>query len=453
MEDYHHAVPIRPLVLLVPSRAAALEIPRRLASGGQAITGLYPLTLRDLLRALGEPALLGRGLAAWDSGHDALVAQRLLDDGGGLEVAADLPRRPLARALARTLSDLRREGVQPGHLDAVAARAGAMGQGTLRAVARLFRGFHAAVDGRFADTAALAEAAAGEVTRARWLQDAEVLIVDDLEPSGTEKAFLAALAAARPVRRLGREVPAGLRAHSFGAWAERHGIGVVPMSETALAPLATPDVPPAIARLRTALFEPPAGDPVADDSVELMTAAGEAAEVRSIVRRLLQEAARGVPFEDMGVLMARPQEYAPLFTDLLARLGIPHRLHPSLPLHFGRAARALLLLFRCRGLERPEVMEFVTFAPIPFASIIGAQRTPRPAVWDALSRDAGIVSGLDRWEIGIRVFAADQRAQAASHDDAERQARFLRRADDADALLLVVERLAATLDTLSGTAS
>ena len=70
-----------------------------------------------------------------------------------------------------------------------------------------------------------------------------------------------------------------------------------------------------------------------------MTAAGEAAEVRSIVRRLLREAARGVPFEDMGVLLARPQEYAPLFTDLLDRLGIPHRLHPSLPLHFGRSAR------------------------------------------------------------------------------------------------------------------
>ena len=185
-------------------------------------------------------------------------------------------------------------------------------------MARLFRGFHAAVDGRFADTAALAEAAAGEAARARWLQDAEVLIVGDLEPSGTEKAFLAALAAARPVRRLDHDVPAGLRAHSFGAWAERHGIGATRRSrETVLAPLATPDVPPAIARLRTALFEPPAGDPVADDSVELMTAAGEAAEVRSIVRRLLQEAARGVPFEDMGVLMARPQEYAPLFTDLL----------------------------------------------------------------------------------------------------------------------------------------
>src|SRR5687768_2355404 len=115
-----------------------MEIPRRLASLGKAVTGLYPLTLRDLLLALAEPALLGRGLASWDSGHDALVAQRLLE-GSGLEIAGDLPRRPLARALARTLSALRREGVQPAHLEAVAARAGEEGQGTLAAVARLFR--------------------------------------------------------------------------------------------------------------------------------------------------------------------------------------------------------------------------------------------------------------------------------------------------------------------------
>ena len=444
---------IRPVVLLVPSRAAALEIPRRLAAGGKAVTGLYPLTLRDLLRALAEQALLGRGLLAWDSGHDALVAQRLLEDGGGLEVAPDLPRRPLARALARTLSELRREGMSPVHLDAAAARAGAAGEGTFAAVARLFRAFHAAVQGRFADTAALAEAAAAEIPGALWLQDADVLIVGDLEPSGSERAFLAALAAGRPVRRVDQGAPPGLRARSFGAWAARHAIGVVPIRETLLAPLAESAIPPAIARLRAALFEPPAGDPVPDESVELMTAAGEAAEVRSIVRRLLQEAARGVPFEDMGVLMARPEEYAPLFTDLLDRLGIPHRLHPSLPLDFGRSARALLLLFRCRGLPRPAVMEFLTFAPAPFETILGPDRPPRPAVWDAISRDAGIVSGRERWRIGLDAFAGEERTQAAAHDDPDRKARFLRRAGDADTLRLLVERLATTLEPLVGTAS
>ena len=73
----------------------------------------------------------------------------------------------------------------------------------------------------------------------------------------------------------------------------------------------------------------------------------------------------------MGVIVPRPEVYAPLFADLFARIWPPHRLHPSLPLRFGRAARSLLLLFRCRGLARSSVMEFLTFAPIPFAEMVG----------------------------------------------------------------------------------
>ena len=80
-------------------------------------------------------------------------------------------------------------------------------------------------------------------------------------------------------------------------------------------------------------------------------------------------------------------------------------------------------------------MEFLTFAPDPLRGASSARSaTPRPAQWDALSRDAGIVSGLERWRIGLRAFAAEQRVQAAAHDDPDRKARLLRKADDADAL-------------------
>ena len=40
--------------------------------------------------------------------------------------------------------------------------------------------------------------------------------------------------------------------------------------------------------------------------MELVTGPGETAEVRAIVRRLLREAARGIAFEDMGVILPRP---------------------------------------------------------------------------------------------------------------------------------------------------
>ncbi len=435
--------------------AAAVELPRRLASIEGALAGLYPFKVLDLARALAEPVLLGRGLRAWDSGHDALVAAHLLAAGGeGFGLTAELPRPPVAAALARTLRALRQGRIPPERVERFSERPEhAPGDAErLRALARVYRGFHEALEGRATDPATLLEAAAAGLTSARWMAETEVLVVDDLELDPVERDFLAALARTRPVRLLRRELPRAMRRSSFRAWAAGRGIEEVSLEETALGPLAPPPPPGGLARLRSALFEPPSGSPVDDGSVTLVSAPGEAAEVRALTRRLLDEAARGVPFEEMGVVLPRPQTYAPLFTDLLERLGIPHRLHPSLPLRFGRGARSLLLLLRCRGLARSAVMEFLTFAPVPFAELLGEDEEAAPPRWDAISREAGVVSGLDRWMIGMRAFAEAEREAAETAGEGE-GTRRRRRARDAEALLRVVELLSATLDGLSGSES
>ncbi|HXK12554.1 MAG TPA: PD-(D/E)XK nuclease family protein [Vicinamibacteria bacterium] len=447
---------LRPLVLLTPSSAAAVELPRRLASTGRALAGVYPMKPLDLALALAEPVLLGRGLAPWTSGHDALVAARLLAESGdaGLRFPEGTPRAPVAAALARTLGALRRAGIPPARLAdlADAAPPGSDDARRLAALARLYRAFEAAVEGRLADPVTLLAAARGALPAARWLDGAEIVVADDLELDRAEAEFVAALAAAFPVRVLRRPLPPSLRPDSFRSRLASRGVAEAEWSETPLAALGPPDPPPSLRRLRESLFEPPAGFPVEDGAVELVTAPGEAAEVRSLARRLLREAARGVPFEEMGVVLPRPETYAPLFTDLLARLGVPHRLHPSLPLRFGRAARALLLLFRCRGLERRAVMELLTFAPVPFADLLGPGAPAQPARWDQLSREAGIVSGLSRWIVGLRAWGEAEREAAEVERDEDRRARRLRHVADAEALLRVVELLGATLDGLAGEA-
>src|SRR4029453_18187465 len=153
-----------------------------------------------------------------------------------------------------------------------------------------------------------------------------------------------------------------------------------------------------------------------------------------------------------GVWLPRPQTYARIFTDLLTRLGIPHRLHPSLPLHLGRTARSLLLLFRCRGLDRPAGMGFLTFAPIPFDKLLGATASAEPARWDQLSREAGIVSGYSRWMVGLRSWAGAEREAAEAAIEPERRDSHLRKVADAEALLQVLEYLNVALDSLSGEA-
>ncbi len=442
---------LRPLILISPSKAVTLEVPRRLATVAGARAGLHAYTPLELARTVAEPALLGAGLRAWDSGHDALVAARLLEGPHGLPLDAALPRAPVARALARTLSELRRAGLAPESLANLAQSAADEERGRLRGLAGLYRGFHEALEGRSADPAALFRAAIEHLPAAGWLVDADLLLLDEPETDALERDFLAALARLRPMTLIAAERPASLRPGSFAAWAAAHGIARVSWHETPLASLAPPAVPEELRRLREALFEAPQGEPLVDGSVEFVTAAGEAAEARAVARRLLRAAGEGVPFEDMGVVLPRPEEYAPLLADTLTRLGIPFRLHPSLPLRFGRCARSLLLLLRCRGLERSAVMEFLTFAPIPFDEFLGPDAPANPSRWDQLSRDARIVSGLERFMVGLRHFAGDER-DAAQREPSQRDRR-LTAAAEAESLLRMAELLSLELDGLAGTAA
>lgn len=447
------SVSLRPALLIVPSLAAAVELPRRLAQAPRALAGLYPLRLLDLARAIAEPQLLGRGLKPWDTGHDALISARLLARGHALRLPGDVPLRAVAAAMARTLGELRRAGVPPPRLAAIASLGTTPeDEARLLALADLYARYQSEIEGRFADPVTLLRAARDHVSGASWLDGASALVVAPLELDQAEKEFLSALARRIAVSALEEPLPLGLAKGSFREWAESHDIGLLPARQTLLSPLEVAP-PPELQRVRERLFEAPAGESLGDGAVEFVTAPGEAAEVRAIARRLLREAARGVPFEEMGIALAEPQLYAPLFTDLLQRLGVPHKLHPSLPLRFGRSARSLLLLFRCRDLGRAAVMELLTFAPVPFAGMLGDSVPALPAQWDAISREARIVSGRERWRSGLQSYAEEERRGAAKEAVGDRSGRRLARARDAEALLRVVEHLSLTLEALSGEAS
>ncbi|HEY7921572.1 MAG TPA: hypothetical protein VII62_00235, partial [Vicinamibacteria bacterium] len=153
---------LRPLVLLTPSIAAAVELPRRLASAGptgRAIAGVYAMKPLELARLLAEPVLLGRGLMPWTSGHDALVAARLLAEtsGAGLALPEGTPRAPVAAALARTLAALRRAGIAPPRVAALAAAKDATPDDARRltALARLHAAYEERLTGRVADPVTL----------------------------------------------------------------------------------------------------------------------------------------------------------------------------------------------------------------------------------------------------------------------------------------------------------
>ncbi len=103
-----------------------------------------------------------------------------------------------------------------------------------------------------------------------------------------------------------------------------------------------------------------------DESVVLFSAPGEGREAIEIARRLLQEAARGVPFDQMAVLLRAPQTYLGVLEHALERAGIPAWFHRGTR-RPDPAGRALLALLACADeeLSARRFAEYVSLGQVP----------------------------------------------------------------------------------------
>ena len=148
----------------------------------------------------------------------------------------------------------------------------------------------------------------------------------------------------------------------------------------------------------------------------------------------------------MGIVLARPRTTRRCCRPLTQRASPPPTLRFRCTPDAVPVAAATLPL---RGLRRAAVMEFLTFVPRR-GPAAGRRETPRTAVWDAISRTPRVwVSSAGR-----RACGPSPPASAGGRGlEGERGQRARRRADDAETLMAVVERLSSTLARLEGEAS
>src|SRR4029077_7363270 len=105
------------------------------------------------------------------------------------------------------------------------------------------------------------------------------------------------------------------------------------------------------------------------------SAPGEGRECVEIARRVLQEAARGVSFDEMAVFLRAPDPYVGLLEHALRRAGIPawfdrgtRRPHP--------AGRAFLAMLAC-GVEKLSARRFAEYLSLgQVPRRVDAQRPP-----------------------------------------------------------------------------
>lgn len=439
-----------PIVILGASRAAADEFALSIAAEKGATFGITRSSVAELVARLALPVLARQGLTPTAPLSDEAVAARAADDlanHDGLDYFTPVARMPgFPRALSRTLGELRMAGVTSDRLSGHAAN------DDLKAL--LERAIEERHQAGAADYAALLHTATAELTsNPLLLADKTIVLLDIAITSKAEATFARAVidAAAGVIVT----VPAGdlqtLRAMGLDA----------PNAPNA------PDVPvaPALVRLQRYLFSPetpPRG--VQDHSVSVFSAPGEGREAVEIARRLLQEAARGVPFDQMAVLLRAPQTYLGVLEHALERAGIPAWFHRGTR-RPDPAGRALLALLACadENLSARRFAEYVSLGQVPLTEAGNADVWSPPAEelveavlppearaedvapeveaqaatargetdrdiagtlrapwrWEDLIVEAAVIGRLDRWQRRLRGLEHeyDRRIREASSDD------------------------------------
>ncbi len=402
-------------LLIGPSFETVAELTRSIR---RAIFGWRRTTLYRCALELARPALLERGLTAVSSlSLEALWARVAHELGADalLHRLEPLEGRPgLARALSRTVGELRMLGVRPEAVEP--------------ALGEAMRAFEAALtEGALADRAMVYGLACEGIALS---PKSPLLLLDVKFGAGLEQEFVEGL-----VRH----------ASQVFAVAPADEASVIELLEGGVgkAEVLRNDGATSLDELQRNLFSPLAASSTVEHKLDdFFSAPGEARECVEIARRMLEFARDGVRFDDMAVLLRSPGTYRAPLEDAFRRAGIPRWFSSGLP-HPDPSGRALLALLHCAEEQlsarrfseylslsqvprleesgappaassdrfiRPEASESLlplvpASAPLPEApetigdvdapAVLGQLRSPRR--WERLIIDAAVIGGTDRW--------------------------------------------------------
>ena len=350
------------ITIVAATRGAADDLARTVALSRPASFGVQRLSLTQLAARSAVVALAADGVApsTW-LGAEAVATRAVFDATRDVSLdyfgaVAGTPGFP--RALARTLQELRLSAIDERRVSALP-----LGGEDLAA---LLKRFDDCFDGAgAADRARLFRTAAAILRRT---PAAEVLVFLDLPVRNEAERELVA-AAVSGAKRVLATVPHGdtdavQHFEAMGGTVDMRrstsGLGAEALAKAA-----------DLAALRRFLFDAEAQPPerALDGSLELFSAPGEGRECVEIARRILKEARRGVPLDDMAILVRSPHSYFGLLEHALGRADVrawfdrgTRRPHP--------AGRAFLTLLACASeqLSASRFAEYLSLGQVPAGS-------------------------------------------------------------------------------------
>lgn len=409
---------------IVPGRLAG----EFLTAAGSGLAGVRRGTLTQVAAGLARSPMAERGLTPLSRlGLEAVtarVAHAAAHDGllRYFHPVAELPG--FARALARTLSELRLARVTPTGVDPNSPDLGLL----------LTRYQEELAARSLADLAEIFELAGDPAERLGL----PVLLLDTHLETLAHRQFFERLVAGSPDVLLA--VSPGI-VESFGKDAEDLDAGAPSSS---------------IEHLRRFVFSPNPLPCATRDGFEMFSAPGEGLETAEVARRILKLAREGIGFDQMAILLRNPDRYQAAVEDALRRAGVPAYFSQGTA-RPDPAGRAFLVLLKCaaENLSASSFAEYLSLGQVPAIETPAKWVAPAdeilstdppepadppsperalstPAGWEKLLVDAAVIGGRDRWarrlkglerEFELRLEEVDDEAQR-SH--LERQLERLR---------------------------
>jgi CRISPR/Cas system-associated exonuclease Cas4 (RecB family) len=345
------------VLVIAAEREVADEFAWALAKERGAVFGAQRFSLPSLAAALALPELAGRGCApATTLGAEAVATRaafqvKLQDGLPQLAAVVDFPGFP--RALAATVSELRRAGVESRAVRAC-------GLPDLAAIAEVFD--RELKGNQLVDATELYATAVEGLSRSPLATNRVPLLLLDVAVSELhEQTFIQALIARR--KRAFWTIPTG----------DDRTLNAAGALDFAPLPPGTSDLA-SISRLRDYVFSesvPPPSE--SDGAIQFFSAPGEARECVEIVRRVLDHARNDTRLDAMAVFLRVPATYTPHLESALRRANIPAYFARG-TLRPDASGRAFLALLACRSenLSAKRFAEYLSFGQVPDLDDSGA---------------------------------------------------------------------------------
>ena len=418
VQEAKAANPLAPVTVAAPNPYVGISLRRILAGEGGLLNVRFMVTAR-LAEYLGAPAMADRGKRPLSPLVEVATVRAAAGEIAGQGVLGDVSNHPsLHRSLCSTFHDLAR--LDDADLEVLA------GLSPLQAeTVRLFRRFRERTRGYYhreemADAAAKSVVSGAAGAALRDIGAVIFYLPADLSPAET--------ALARALADRGRcSIVLGLTGETEvdeGAFTLAKSFSSTPNIEMGTHSGWKEGLNGAGSAGQSSGVDEPGSEFLPDG---IVSAPDVREEVRRAVRDMLIEARDGTPFHRMAALYRQADPYAHQLRLELSLAGLPMAGPDPSTLKDSTAGRLLIGLLGVieDDFGRSQLMQWLAEAPIrdgPGGFVASAELMH----WEALSRQAGVVRGLDQWRqrVGRSVEQAEERARLSALRDEDSPARI-----------------------------